>query len=209
MNDFQIKRDNKVDYFKKQAEQIKKEFDHLSNLNNYYSPKKYEKMSALTEKYNYYMSRINSMEHNKSIFSDDPEAVRKLEEKIKELRDRQEEMKIENKKAMKEKKPKKYGSYVLQNNNQNIRRLKLRLEELKKKQEAETKTITKNDKFEIVDNVESNRLQVFFPAIPDKGIRDYLKSHGFRWAPNSGCWQRMRSSNQGYFIKMISDFLGK
>lgn len=45
----------------------------------------------------------------------------------------------------------------------------------------------------IIDNVEENRIQLFFPDKPSDAMRSELKRSGFRWAPSIGAWQRMRS----------------
>ena len=85
-----------------------------------------------------------------------------------------------------------YSSWSLTNNNGNIRRLKERLEGLKKRRGDET-TQTVIDGVTITDNVEDNRVQIFFPEKPPEEIRRQLKQNGFKWAPSIGAWQRMRS----------------
>jgi len=84
-----------------------------------------------------------------------------------------------------------YPSWSLTNNSANIRRLKERLEALKNKRNDKT-TQTEVNGVRIVDNVEDNRLQVFFPGKPSQDIRSELKHSGFKWAPSVGAWQRMR-----------------
>lgn len=77
-----------------------------------------------------------------------------------------------------------FPEYALQNNNGNLRRVKQRLESLKV-------LSTMVDKFEIVGdiaivaNVEANRVQIYFPRIPDEKIRKLLKSNGFRFSPTA------------------------
>lgn len=87
-----------------------------------------------------------------------------------------------------------YPSWSLSNNNANIRRLKERLEALQKKRSDHT-TETTLKEVRIVDNVEDNRIQIFFPGKPSENIRSELKRNGFKWAPPVGAWQRMRSSS--------------
>ena len=58
-------------------------------------------------------------------------------------------------------------------------------------------------KVTIVDNVEENRLQIFFPEKPQMEVRIELKSHGFKWSNRNGCWQRYRSNNANYNAKNI------
>jgi hypothetical protein len=155
------------------------------------------------------------------ISSDNPDAVKLLEEKISKLEHNQEVMKAANK-IIKSKHdfetkvkqliglgftedrakvlftPDCYGgigfpSFELTNNNANIRRLKQRLESLKRKT-SQTTTELEINGVRMVDNVEENRLQLFFTGKPNESIRAQLKSAGFRWAPSIGCWQRYRSS---------------
>jgi hypothetical protein len=85
-----------------------------------------------------------------------------------------------------------YPSWFLTNNSGNIRRLKERLHDLKKRRADET-TETVIGAVTITDNVEGNRVQIFFPEKPPEEIRRQLKRNGFKWAPSIGAWQRMRS----------------
>ena len=55
----------------------------------------------------------------------------------------------------------------------------------------------------LVDNVEANRLQIFFPEIPSEEIRRELKRNGFHWSPTGGAWQRHRSNRATYLAKLI------
>ncbi|MHA1671999.1 MAG: hypothetical protein ACTSYI_00095, partial [Promethearchaeota archaeon] len=85
-----------------------------------------------------------------------------------------------------------FPSFELSNNNAKIRRLKLRKVELIKRRSEKMNTEIING-VEIVDNVEDNRLQLFFPSKPTREIIQQLKSKGFRWAPSIGAWQSYRN----------------
>ena len=85
-----------------------------------------------------------------------------------------------------------YPAWSLTNNNGNIRRFKQRLEELQKRR-ADKTTETVIGSVTMTDNVEDNRLQIFFPEKPPEETRRRLKENGFKWAPSVGAWQRMRS----------------
>lgn len=146
------------------------------------------------EKVKYYRNKINNIETGKAISSDDPYALEKLKEKLKERIEVQEYMKEENKKARNEGKERKYAAYQLQNNNQNIASIKKRIESLEKKQNDITRILYEDDKIKILDNVEDNRLQIYYNSIPDVEVRTKLKSNGFKWSKYNGCWQRFRSS---------------
>lgn len=170
-------------------------------------------------------ARTAAAAKNTAIFSDDPAAVEKLEDKIARLEKRQEMMKAANKLVKKNDRaglaamgfdetriarlfiPDFCGrvgfpDYEITNNGANIRRLKQRLETLKDQENDETSE-TEINGIRIVDNVEDNRLQIFFHGKPAESIREALKSHGFHWSPSVGCWQRQRSNSALYWAKEI------
>ena len=155
------------------------------------------------------------------ISSDDPQAVEKLEAKLATLEKHQEMMKAANA-AIRMKDPVKrdakladlgytpeqitqliepdfcgrigYPAYALQNNNANIRRIRGRIEELKKRSESTLKG-WEFDRGRVVVNTTENRLQIIFDGKPDADIRTELKSEGFRWAPSQGAWRRQWTGN--------------
>ena len=155
------------------------------------------------------------------ISSDDPQAVEKLEAKLATLEKHQEMMKAANA-AIRMKDPAKgdaklaelgytpediaklrapdfcgrigYPAYELQNNNANIRRIRGRIEELKKRTEN-TPEGWEFDGGRVVVNTTENRLQIIFDGKPDADIRTELKGEGFRWAPSQGAWQRQLTDN--------------
>ena len=85
-----------------------------------------------------------------------------------------------------------FASFQLQNNNANIKRMKERIEQLDKSRADDTKETT-FEAGKVIDNVEDNRLQIFFDAKPDRETITKLKRNGFRWTPSIGAWQRFRS----------------
>lgn len=155
------------------------------------------------------------------ISSDDPQAVEKLEAKLAALEKHQEMMKAANA-AIRMKDPAKgdaklaelgytpediaklrepdfcgrigYPAYALQNNNANIRRIRGRIAELKKRTEN-TPEGWEFDGGRVVVNTTENRLQIIFDGKPDADIRTELKGEGFRWAPSQGTWQRQLTDN--------------
>lgn len=155
------------------------------------------------------------------ISSDDPQAVEKLEAKLATLEKHQEMMKAANA-AIRMKDPAKgdaklaelgytpediaklrapdfcgrigYPAYELQNNNANIRRIRGRIAELKKRTEN-TPEGWEIDGGRVVVNTAENRLQIIFDGKPDADIRTELKGEGFRWAPSQGAWQRQLTDN--------------
>ena len=155
------------------------------------------------------------------ISSDDPQAVEKLEAKLATLEKHQEMMKAANA-AIRMKDPAKgdaklaelgytpediaklrapdfcgrigYPAYALQNNNANIRRIRGRIAELKKRTES-TPEGWEFDGGRVVVNTAENRLQIIFDGKPNADVRTELKGEGFRWAPSQGAWQRQLTDN--------------
>ena len=155
------------------------------------------------------------------ISSDDPQAVEKLEAKLAALEKHQELMKAANV-AIRMKDPAKgdaklaelgytpediaklrapdfcgrigYPAYELQNNNANIRRIRGRIAELKKRTES-TPEGWEFDGGRVVVNTAENRLQIIFDGKPNADVRTELKGEGFRWAPSQGAWQRQLTDN--------------
>lgn len=174
----------------------------------------------------YYRRRAAAVESNRAIFSDDPDATEKLIDKIERLKQRQGAMKRANQlirkadregladlgfseetiaKLFTEDFAGRVGfpNYALTNNSANIRRLEKRLAVLQKAQTDDTTEEEFPGGVRLVDNVEDNRLQIFFPEIPSDVIRRELKSNGFRWSPTAGAWQRHRSNRATYLAKLM------
>jgi len=85
-----------------------------------------------------------------------------------------------------------FPSYALSNNNQEIHRIRGRIEELQNKSEYAGWTF-EGGRAEA--NEAENRLQLFFDEKPSDGQRQELKKHGFKWAPSQGAWQRQLTKN--------------
>ena len=167
----------------------------------------------LQQKAEEYRSRASSIENNHAIFSDDPDAPEKLQEKITKLETLQETYKKVNaaykkfvkdpasldksdlpestKKLIREWQPQ-YSfehapiqPYVLTNNNANIRRLKERLETVSRKQAAQDTERTAGDiKIEYCPG--ENRIRIHYPARVSKEVYQSLRSAGYRVAPSFG-----------------------
>lgn len=177
---------------------------------------------------NYYFKKIENILLNTTIYSGDALAIEKLENKLSDLMETQEEMKKANAYYRKNKTMKGYAnvtdeqaikwdykiengyswekqaypSYQLTNNNANIRRLKQRLEGLKAAKERGNKEIDYSHLgFTVKENIEVMRLQLFFEDKPDEETRKVLKSNGFRWAPSQGAWQRQLTNNARHALK--------
>lgn len=143
------------------------------------------------------------------ISADDDRAVEKLEAKLAGLEAMQEEMKTVNAYYRKHKTlegcpglssedigklqssmasdwrkdPVPYPSYLLTNNNANIRRTRQRIDDLKNQSEYVGWAFPGG---EAKINEAENRLQLFFEEKPSEEQRRELKSNGFKWAPSQG-----------------------
>ncbi|MFR8477987.1 MAG: hypothetical protein ACLVBS_11035 [Agathobacter rectalis] len=99
-----------------------------------------------------------------------------------------------------------FGSYHLQNNLANIKRLKGRLEEL---QNAKEKGSSEADygEFKVIENTDIMRIQIMFDGKPEEAVRNVLKANGFRWAPSQEAWQRQLTTNGKYALKRVLEAL--
>lgn len=96
-----------------------------------------------------------------------------------------------------------FAPYQLTNNGANIRRMQERLAVLSKKAAAETKEETREDGITVTENVDADRIQIFFPGKPEARVIEKLKRAAFKWSPSNGCWQRQLTDNARYATKML------
>jgi hypothetical protein len=181
----------------------------------------HRKASEAYDKAEYYESRAAATEINHSISGDDPEAAKLYQEKLVKLEKSQEYMKAVNKawkqgkaalialglsetesEKLSNEKRKPCPSWMLGNNSAEIRRVKEKLETIKKLDSMEAKNIKFNGG-EMVINVEINRVQIVFVDIPAPEKRALLKSHGFKWSPTQKAWQRQRTINAVHVAKRL------
>lgn len=189
------------------------------------------------EKAKYYTEKAERLENNYVISQDDPEAVTKLKEKLAGMERSHELMKACNKiiknskisdvekveqmqaqglseqQAIKMLEPDYCGrigfaSFKLTNNNANMSTVKKRINELTRKSEQQT-TEKEINGVQLIDNVEENRLQAFFPGKPSEEVRSNLKHSGFRWSPSNGCWQSYRGYHYRIQLEAICNTLNK
>lgn len=91
-----------------------------------------------------------------------------------------------------------FPPYALSNNNANMKRIRQRIEGLKREKSRES---TEQEiecgglAVTIMENVEEMRLQLFFEDKPEPEVRDLLKAEAFKWSPRNGCWQRQLTDN--------------
>ena len=190
----------------------------------------------LFDENNYYFNKIKILITNKIIFSDDAMAIEKLETKIADLEEMQKLMKEVNAYYRKHKtldgcellneqeiRKLKYNmelitwhnapfpTYALTNNLAEIKRLKERVENIKKlKDRAETNTTDKYikiDGLEVVEDATDMRIRLIFDNIPNEEIRTILKSNGFKWSPKNSAWQRQLTNNGIYSTKRVLELI--
>jgi len=238
-HNFEERRQNRIDYAQEQAAKNDQKADQLYNsakkmadcipigqpiLVGHHSEKRdrnfrnkihntFGKSFEAQGKAKYYEQKAVTIENSEAIFSDDPQAIEKLKEKLVNLQSSQEFMKAANKCIRKKDKggflkiphatekmwdqlntPDPMGrtgfaGYSLQNNNAEMARVKQRIALLEKQAVRQTTETTING-VRLVENVEANRVQLFFNGKPAEEVRKQLKSNGFRWCPSENAWQR-------------------
>lgn len=153
------------------------------------------------DKAEYYTQKMNNALDPKGISSDDPDAIPKLKLKLQGLETKRTQYKEYNKKARKEG-TEPLETWRLSNLSQNINTVKKRIEYL----ERQTKIQDAEEEINGVTlkiNKEENRVQLFFPDIPEVSTRDQLKRQGFHWSPYNKCWQRQLSDWTVHIAKDI------
>lgn len=160
------------------------------------------------------------------IRSDDPDAIAKLKQQLDEGQRLQERMKAATKLAKANDRlglaelgysPQEihkllnptYGrvghqSWELSNNNQNLRRIKLRITELENQQDWESQTYQSDiPGVEVEESVEDNRIRIKFPDKPSAEIRKLLKTNGFKWSRLNSAWQRLLNQQGKYVTQTV------
>lgn len=179
------------------------------------------------------MKKIQNTLNPRSISSDRSDAVAELETKLAKMEKDQKSYKavnkiIRSKKLSEEEKVKQlaaigvsealfrqlmeppypgaqigFESYLLTNNNANMKRVRERIAAVKKEQARPTTETAEDEGVTIIDNAEDNRVQLDFDKIPSEEIRSKLKSEGWRWSRRNSVWQRQRTENARYSAKRI------
>lgn len=175
-----------------------------------------------SEKSDYYTEKAATIGTG-GISSDDPDAIKKLTEKLNRLQAMQEKMKASNKairkndhKALQELGYTKEGikklftpdcfggigfpAYSLQNNNAEIRRLKQRIASLTKTATCEP-VVIETEHYTYKE--EDNRCQFIFDGKPDEETREILKRNAFKWSPSRTAWVRQLTGNGRYAAKNV------
>ena len=138
----------------------------------------------------HYDNKVSNIENPHAISSDDPEAIKKLKEKLaKVLKE------IAYWKTIKKCVPRTYEHtpedakwYMPANRSAEKRRILKRIEKLEQLNKVEAKE-WKNNNITLEVNKDENRIMLYFPGKPDDETRTKLKRHGFRWSPRNTAWQ--------------------
>ena len=177
-------------------------------LVDHYSAKKHirdlKKMNRATdkaieesEKSDYYENKIRNIENNTTISSDDPDAIQKLEEKLKALEKCKDSIK-----------EREHKGWELSNINQQMRATRERIKELKELEEIQFEDIKFNGG-KVINNKDINRIQIIFDSVPAEEIRDVLKHRGFKWSRSEKAWQRLYNKNGITATKLILEAIEK
>lgn len=96
--------------------------------------------------------------------------------------------------------------YVLQNNNQNMQRIRQRIKEEESYQEKKQAGNVEYtfDGGTITQNFDINRWQIFFPGKPSDEVRKELKRNAFKWSPFYGAWIRQQNTFPLHRLESIS-----
>ena len=177
----------------------------------------------LNKKAEYYKEKAQAADQNTAISSDDPDAIAKLREKLEYLVNKQNIMKSVNKICRDKKlseteiheklktelqlsdnsintilnpihsyQKKGFESYQLTNNNARIKQVKQRIKKLESIEQMESKEYQYGE-VRVSINVEDNRVEIYFPAKPEKSFRKKMHSIGFRWSRYKSAWQKQIS----------------
>lgn len=211
----------------------------ISGAGNFPVKKKERQVAAWDRNHQFYTeiqkiaTKIEGVLYGKEIIkSSDADVVEKLEEKLEDLRSKQELMKAANK-AIRQKDIEAgndtlrelgfseksianlrtpdylgqlgYPNFELTNNNANIHRIEDRLKSIRASKEKGTSERA-YDTFKAIENTEIMRYQIVFDGKPDDTIRSLLKSKGFKWAPSQGAWQRQITPNgKRAFVRVVEE----
>lgn len=208
----------------------------ISGGSNFPVRKKEKQVAAWDKNHQFYtqvqgiLTKIENILYGREIIkSDDERAIEKLEEKLEDMKNLQEQMKAANK-AIRLKDTEAgddllremgyseesitelrkpdfcgrvgYPDYELSNNNANIHRVEERLKSLKAAKDRGSSE-QEYKTFKVVENTEAMRYQIIFDGKPDADVRNLLKSNGFKWAPSQGAWQRQLTNNARYALKQV------
>ena len=256
MNDYELKQEARRERYERKAEQLRSEASRLHDqahdmasviplgqpiLVGHYSEGRdrryrerihntFGKAFATMDKADYYAQKAASVGTG-GISSDDPDAVKKLREKLDSLKSSHEWMKAVNAAIRRNKTPDRQipalvalgmteeraaellkpdycgrigvPPYSLQNSNANIRRVEQRIRELERAAERNVTVEREGSGYTYREDAEENRIMFLFDGKPEPEIRTLLKSHGFKWSPTRCAWVRMLNNMGRYAAERV------
>lgn len=181
---------------------------------------------------------VTSVAGSRVIFSDDENAIQKLEQKAQQLESERDKRKAINaeyrklkgdidamttvsdelKSSMKQlrenwymgaDKWRPFDAYTFQNTGAELRRIRNRISELKRREEAQERPVRTIGSIEIRDNLDFGKVELHFPGKPSDEIRTNLKRWGFRWVRTVGCWSRSINQDTETRLKWLAELLGE
>lgn len=113
-----------------------------------------------------------------------------------------------------------FASYSLKNNNAEIRRVKLRIEQLERRAKVAEALVEKTgaameeqkfEGFSLRLDHDENRVMYSFDRKPSREVCELLKRNGFRYAPSRTAWVRKATGNgiaaAKYLVKQIKELM--
>lgn len=262
MNDYELRQEARRERYERKAEQLRAEASHLHGqahdmlsaiplgqpiLVGHHSEGRdrryrdrihnsFSKGFSAMEKAEYYERKADAVGTG-GISSDDPDALKKLREKLDALKTKQALMKSVNAAIRKHKTPEKqipalialgltealaqkaltpdcfgiqgFASHTLQNNNANIRRIEQRIKTLEQSAETNVTQEQEGNGYTYREDDGENRIMFRFKGKPEESIRTLLKTYGFKWSPTRNAWVRMLNSAGRYAAHEVRAELDK
>lgn len=101
-----------------------------------------------------------------------------------------------------------FASYALSNSKAEIFRIERRIKEIEHAMQGVDVERVLASGVTYREDVALNRVMMIFGYKPDSAAREILKGRGFRWAPSNGAWQRQLNNAGRYAAQCIVESLG-
>lgn len=101
-----------------------------------------------------------------------------------------------------------FASYALANSKAEIFRIERRIKEIEHAMQGVDVERVLASGVKYREDVALNRVMLIFGYKPDSAARDILKGRGFRWAPSNGAWQRQLNNAGRYAAQCVVESLG-
>lgn len=102
-----------------------------------------------------------------------------------------------------------FASYLLTNNNANIRRMKDRLESLRREADRPEADAIEGEGYRIEEHTEENRLWFVFDEKPSREVCELMRSYGWLWSRQRVAWVRQLNDRGRMTAKIIGDKLDR